>query len=387
MSLQDFRIEFLDEIRADAAVNGTDAANEFLNKSFEMLHELGELQDPIPYYFGKTFGSNRSMQIDGYAVDEADKSLVLIISDFEDAYEPDDINRVRIEDVLAKRLYNFLELAYNGKIDMYCDESDDVLKLARLIRSKVDDRRDGILKINFYILTNRKISDKLKKIKQEEFQSKPIEVNICHIERYYEIATSLTNEKIVIDVINDFGAKGIPCLCGNIGEDLGYQAYTAIVPGRLLADIYIEYGSRVLEGNIRAFLGASGAKSVNSGISRTLRQDPTKFFTYNNGIAVTASKIEINDSFGELLITKIEDMQIINGGQTTASLAAAILKKEHIEIDKVFVPMKITVVEDRETINEDGIKFFDQMVQDISRYANSQRVYPKDCVNLVVDVE
>ena len=80
-----------------------------------------------------------------------------------------------------------------------------------------------------------------------------------------------------------------------IGENLGYEAYIAIIPGKLLASIYIEHGSKVLEGNVRAFLGTNGSKSVNSGIKRTINNDPTKFFTYNNGIATTAADVEIEE--------------------------------------------------------------------------------------------
>lgn len=109
---------------------------------------------------------------------------------------------------------------------------------------------------------------------------------------------------------------------------LGYDAYIAIIPGKLLASIYIEHGSKVLEGNVRAFLGTGGSKSVNSGIRKTINTDPTKFFTYNNGIAVTAADVDVASVDGELMITRIVDMQIINGGQTTAALAEAVLKKQ-----------------------------------------------------------
>ena len=155
---------------------------------------------------------------------------------------------------------------------------------------------------------------------------------------------------------------------------MGYEAYIAIIPGNLLAKIYIEHGSRVLEGNVRAFLGVSQKKdNVNNGIRRTINTDPTKFFTYNNGIATTASDVTVENVNGEMLITQIVDLQIINGGQTTASLAEAVLKKSaNAKLDGIFVPMKITVIEDRETENEDGIRFYDQMVQNIAKFANSQ---------------
>lgn len=82
--------------------------------------------------------------------------------------------------------------------------------------------------------------------------------------------------------------------------------------------------------------------------------------------------MEVENINGQNLITKIEDFQIINGGQTTATLADAVLKKTNVGLEGIYVPMKLTVIEDRETENEDGIRFYDKMVQDIARYANSQ---------------
>ena len=372
MNFEDNRKEFLDELRADAATNGTDSGDEFITRVFDMLESIGELQEPQICYFGKTFAGNRAMQIDGYCFDTVENSLSLVINDFDDTYNTEDINRKQIEDVLAKRLRNFLELSYNDTIRNYCDDSDDILNLARIIRSRLSDPMNGILKIKFVIITNKKLSDKVKKIKQTEFIGKPVEINIWHIERILEMMNSADSEPIVINFENDFGNIPVPCLKAEIGVNLDYHAFIAIIPGKTLADIYIEYGSRVLEGNVRAFLGASGQKSVNAGIKRTIKEEPDKFFTYNNGIAATASRIELSEVNGQLIITELEDLQIINGGQTTASLATAVLKKDNPTLEGIFVPAKITVIEDRETTNEDGIKFYDTMVQKISRYANSQ---------------
>ena len=159
---------------------------------------------------------------------------------------------------------------------------------------------------------------------------------------------------------------------------MGYSAYIAIIPGKLLADIYIEHGSKVLEGNVRAFLGTNAKKGVNRGIKDTINNDPTKFFTYNNGVAATASNVEVKIIDGKTLITSVVDLQIINGGQTTATLAEVVLKNKKSDnnvnpnLDGVFVPIKITVIEDRETEDEEGTRFYDTMVQNIAKYANSQ---------------
>ena len=184
---------------------------------------------------------------------------------------------------------------------------------------------------------------------------------------------SNSNEPISIDFKEDFGYEGIPCIKGNIGDNLGYSAYMAIIPGKLLADIYIEFGSKVLEGNVRAFLGTNSKKGVNRGIKNTINTEPTKFFTYNNGVAATASEVTVKTISGESIVTSIVDLQIINGGQTTATLAEVVLQKsDNKDLEGIFVPMKITVIEDRETENDDGVRFYDEMVQNIANYANSQ---------------
>ncbi len=374
MNCDEYINEFMYELRADAAVNQTDAADEFYNRTLETLQDNGEFEDPVLFYFGKSGKRNRFMQIDGYCFDESDKSLILLIYDFEDSLDISTLTSSHI-DILYRRVRNFIDEACHGNISEYCDDSDDVIALARLIRRRIEAEElspELILKIKIYIVTNKRLSNKVKKLRQEEFDGKPVELNVWYIERFYELAMAKHNEPIYIDLKTEFDCDGIPCIQGDIGENLGYKAYIAIIPGKLLADIYISYGSKILEGNVRAFLGTNRSKSVNSGIKRTIINEPSRFFTYNNGIATTASKIEVEDRNGQFVITAIEDLQIINGGQTTASLAEAVLKKNNVELRGIYVPMKLTVIEDRDTIEEDGVCFYDSMVEKIARYANSQ---------------
>jgi len=401
MDYQEYKHDFLEALRNDSAISGAETEEEFLNRTLDILTDFNEIEDPMRIGMGDKARKNKSlMRVDGYSFDEVDHSLVLFISDFQDSYNTDNLTETRVDE-LYWRLYNFLDEVCNGDVSEYFDASDDILKVARLIRRRINatgDDPEMLLKVKFYIITNKELSTTLlnknllettirkkkgsskttkttKKIKKSDFNGKPLEINLWHLERFFEMENSNNNDPIVIDIKNDFpelGFSGIPCIKGNIGEDLGYEAYIAIIPGKLLASIYIEHGSKVLEGNVRAFLGTNGSKSVNSGIKRTINTDPTKFFTYNNGIATTAADVEIEEVNGESLITRIVDLQIINGGQTTASLAEAVLKKTNINLEGIFVPMKLTVIEDRESENDDGIRFYDQMVQAIAKYANSQ---------------
>lgn len=394
---QEYKQEFLDSLRADSAINGSDTQDEFLSCTLGMLEDFDEVQSPQKVGFGdKRCSGQNVMRIDAYAFDETDHSLELFINDFQDTYETENLTGSKVDE-LYWRMYYFLDEVCNGKIANYFDDSDDALKIAALIKRRMNaigDDPEQILKIRMFILTNKELSTDIlnrnlletkirktkgsktvkstKKIKKADFNGKPLEINIWNLERFYEKEKSFSSDPIVIDFRNDYSCDGIPCIKGNIGENLGYEAYIAIIPGKLLSEIYIEHGSKVLEGNVRAFLGTSGSKSVNSGIRRTINNEPDKFFTYNNGIATTAADVETEEKDGQLYITKIVDLQIINGGQTTASLAEAVLKKTNPELNGIFVPMKLTVIDDRETENEDGVRFYDQMVQNIAKYANSQ---------------
>lgn len=394
---QEYKQEFLDSLRADSAINGSDTQDEFLSCTLGMLEDFDEVQSPQKVGFGdKRCSGQHVMRIDAYAFDETDHSLELFINDFQDTYETENLTGSKVDE-LYWRMYYFLDEVCNGKIANYFDDSDDALKIAALIKRRMNaigDDPEQILKIRMFILTNKELSTDIlnrnlletkirktkgsktvkstKKIKKADFNGKPLEINIWNLERFYEKEKSFSSDPIVIDFRNDYSCDGIPCIKGNIGENLGYEAYIAIIPGKLLSEIYIEHGSKVLEGNVRAFLGTSGSKSVNSGIRRTINNEPDKFFTYNNGIATTAADVETKEKDGQLYITKIVDLQIINGGQTTASLAEAVLKKTNPELNGIFVPMKLTVIDDRETENEDGVRFYDQMVQNIAKYANSQ---------------
>lgn len=401
MDYQEYKRDFLETLRNDSAVSGTDTEDEFLDRTLGILSDFNEIEDPVRVGMGDKKAGSKVIRIDGYSFDEVDHSLILLISDFQDTFSTENLTVTRV-DQLYWRLYNFLDEVCNGNIEKYFDDSNDILKISRLIRKRMKaagDDPEMLLKIKFFVITNKELSTdllstnllettsrkgkgkskptKTKKIKKADFEGKPLEINLWHLERFFEMETSNSNEAIVIDIENDFpqlGYKGIPCIKGDIGSGLGYDAYIAIVPGNLLANIYIEYGSKVLEGNVRAFLGVSQKKdNVNNGIRRTINTDPTKFFTYNNGIATTASDVSIEKIDGETYITRIVDLQIINGGQTTASLAEAVLKKSaNSTLDGIFVPMKLTVIEDRETENEEGVRFYDEMVQAIAKYANSQ---------------
>ena len=138
-----------------------------------------------------------------------------------------------------------------------------------------------------------------------------------------------------------------------------YQSFIAIIPGICLANLYERYGARLLEQNVRSFLQFSG--KINKGIRDTIKKEPHMFLAFNNGLAATADHIELDED--NRYITKISNLQIVNGGQTTASIYHT-FKKDKADISKIFVQAKVSVIK--------RIEEYSNIVSRISRYANTQ---------------
>ncbi len=158
---------------------------------------------------------------------------------------------------------------------------------------------------------------------------------------------------------DDYSIYQIPFLHKATGKSIDY--FLAIFPADLLADLYDLYNTRLLENNVRVFLSAT--KKANKGIRQTINgnngEDAYKFFSFNNGLSATAEKISFKDG----AIERIEDFQIVNGGQTTASIHYS-RKRDKADLREVFVAVKITALKK----NDD----YSAIVSSISEAANTQ---------------
>lgn len=364
MNLNDFTLDYIEEIRRDSVIENDTPKNIFLNKMSEQLQNMEYIFNPTIYQFYKAGTTHKIMQFDLHAYDEIDKSFILLINDYNDDESLQNLTQTDI-DKFSSRMLSFLQETYRGTVYKFIDPSQDAYKLARdlekqLKKDYVDtDNDDSIEKIKLFIVTNKKISKTVKNTKLDDFYNKRVELNVWDIERIYDVISSgKDKEPVIIDFERLTKGKGIEYLKADLGNIEDYDAYLSILPGQLLSDMYWEHGSRLLEGNVRAFLSNKG--KVNKGIRNTIKKEPSKFFTYNNGIACTAK--EVHFSSNGKYITKIEDLQIINGGQTTASLTTA-WNKDKAPLDNIFVPMKLTIIKSDQ---------YDDMIQNISRFANSQ---------------
>jgi hypothetical protein len=376
MNIEEYRKEFLEQIRSDAALNSTDPNEEFIQKSILLLEENEEFPDPIIHYFGSKGKRNRIMQFNAFAFDEADGSICLLISDFNNSDIPATLTNTQI-DILYSRMEYFIDEAYEGNISDFCDDSDQTIDIAREIKKLIgkSNLESSVIKFKFYIITNSVLSSRVKSIQKENLYGRPVELNLWYLERFFDLYNSSNSEAIEIKV-SDYGINGIQCLKANMTDCNEYDAYLAIVPGKFLADIYLKHGSRLLQGNVRAFLSLKN--NVNKGIRKTIIGEPKKFFTYNNGIATVAESIDLSNDGTK--IHSLRGLQIINGGQTTASMASAVVKKDNELLDNIFIPMKLTVLKYTQEIDETEVdRKYNEMIQKISECANSQtKVTPAD---------
>lgn len=88
-----------------------------------------------------------------------------------------------------------------------------------------------------------------------------------------------------------------------------------------------------------------------------------KFFAYNNGIATIADSIVTEKNEQGLVIKSFKNLQIINGGQTTASLALAVIKN-NADLSGIYVQMKLSIIKSEIERPE--------LIRLISKFANKQ---------------
>ena len=353
LDIEEFHKDLIEEIRVGINVNsGTPTTELFLTDVTEDLIEDGIL--PIfesSFYEGET-KRGKKIRVDGSSYNEIDQTMNLIIAKYTDDEELKTLTKSEI-DAIFKKLKGFLDESLNGKLYNEIEESTPANDLVRTLRRLESETR----KYKLMLMTDMGISDRVYEYKPNESEKEmneiPIEYSIYDINRIYTIRNQY--EPLEID-FKEYAGAGIPYIEASdvISED--YKCFLCVIPGEMLADIYDKFGSRLLEGNVRSYL--STTRAVNRGIIQTIAKEPEKFFAYNNGIAATATDLKMEDGH----ITYLADLQIVNGGQTTASLSTARFKYKH-QLDNIYVQMKLTVVE--QDIAED-------LIPKISRYSNSQ---------------
>lgn len=359
MELEEFREGILEAVRARAELS-----QDFLRASFveEAAYRLAEAEEFSDFEVCRYEGviGRRKLQIDGYAFDEADNSIAILIADFTN----DDAMPVFHTADAVKAfgmLRAFLEEALAGNLT---DESIEESQPAYGFACDLMDWHSKITKYRFYLASDSQFRTKAKDWPEDLLDGTPTEFHIWDIARFHTAHVSATGRDELVVEFSDYGSQGLPCLAAAQSEG-DYQAYLCMIPGVVLAGIYDRYGSRLLEGNVRTFLSTKG--KVNSKIQQTIRNQPEMFFAFNNGIAATAENIVLEHGPSGAYIVSATNLQIVNGGQTTASLAMAARptsgKNDAADLSRVMVQMKLSVLPPSKA----GV-----LIPEIARYANSQ---------------
>lgn len=356
MDINEFRSELLEEVHLNASMNGTFPREEFLALYSSALIDAEEFEDFEPLAFEGVGTRGRRIQIDGYCYDELDDCLAIVICPFKDSIDVETLT-VTDANTFFRRAQAFVEESQSGFLLKNGEESSPGYGLASDIKS----RFSHVSRYKFYIVTDMIMSNRIKEIPEATIGGILAEYHIWDIERLQVLQASKTGKEDITINLREFSAYGIPCLeAGNTNE---YTAYLCNIPGKVLADLYNRYGGRLLEGNVRSFLTVKG--KINKGIRNTILNEPNMFFAYNNGIAATASAAELRKTEEGTFIVTITDLQIVNGGQTTVSLATAILndKDRADELRSIYVPMKLSVVSPEKAVS---------LIPNIAKYANAQ---------------
>jgi hypothetical protein len=352
MELEDFHESLIANVRLSAEANQDFVRSCFVQEAGTRLADAEELSDFELCHFEGIGARKRRLEVDGYAYDEVDGSMALVIADF---HNDDSIQSFGAGDVRRcfTSLKAFVEEALDGRLtNGAIDEAQPGYGLATEVKRLFA----GLVRFRFYLVSDGQLNTKLHEWPEEELQGVPIEFHIWDVARFHRAHESASGRDTMKVSFCEAGFDGLPSL--PTGSAKGqYEAYLCMIPGRLLAQIYERYGSRLLEGNVRSFLSTRG--KVNAGIQETLKNKPEMFFAYNNGIAATAEAVAFDSATGR--IRGALNLQIVNGGQTTASLAAA--ERNGADLSAVCVQMKLSVLPpDRAS----------ELIPLIARYANSQ---------------
>lgn len=351
--------DFLDELRQMVARR---ASAEHLVDTLAFVCEVAERLQEDPVFgefrlaeYSSQDSKKRPLKIHGYTeFDDSDGTISLVIGRWQDDAQPDDLVTADVAQ-LRSCLENFATAVLTDRLSERMVPSTEAYVLADTLQN----RKSEISCIRLHIFSNQKLTQRFKKEFRSTIAGVTTETHVWDLRRLLAMYSSDRERELVeIDLKKDFRTDGIPCLEASDGE--GLRSYLCVINGDILADLYERYGSRLLEGNVRSFLGLKG--KVNTGIRNTIQDARHRFFAYNNGIAATAATVQTEKLSGTTRIVGLSDLQIVNGGQTTASILRA-RKQDKLSLEGVAVPMKLTVV---------AKDIAQELIPRIAEFANTQ---------------
>ncbi len=346
--LTDFAANFQQDViaRSQSHAAADLVHNTFTEVMIDHLVDAQELEDGEPCYH-----KARGMEVSGYNVEEDEETLDLFISHFTAKSPPVSVTKTEVE-TRIKWVLAFLGKALDG-FHLTLEQASPVHDMAQ----RIHELKGKLTTVRVYLFTDGQVKGT---VRPTTSRGLPVTFHIWDIVRLHRcVSSGRQREPIEIDFAADFGGP-VPCL-ESPGQDTACRVFLTLLPATTLHRIYDQYGPRLLELNVRSFLQARG--KVNQGIRTTLVKQPDRFLAYNNGISATAEEVRLVAlPGGGQGIAWVKNLQIVNGGQTTASIHHAV-KKDRAVVDRVQVQTKLSVV---------APASLDEVVPLISRYANSQ---------------
>lgn len=353
--LDRFHKELIQDIAAIqvSEEEGGSAEQIFTKIACDLLTDAGETENVRIAYDEGQLRTRNQHKINAYGEPDNYETLDLFITIYKGTQETQNISKDEI-DTAAKRISNFYNKARHKNYLNDIEEASEIWDFTRTI-ANLEILHENLVRINAIILTDGLYSGKVPS--NLTVSSCPIYFRVVDLKYLHNIS-----EKSHVPIEIDFEREGfqVPCIPVGGRNDF-YESYLAIIPGRALANIYERFGSRLLEQNVRSFLQFTG--KVNKGIRQTILDEPEMFLAFNNGIAATAESIELRNSDIGTVISKVEDFQIVNGGQTTASIYHT-ARKDKADIDKIFVQVKLSIIKVASRYSE--------IVARIAEYSNTQ---------------
>ena len=351
MTIEDFYQDYRQDLHAQAG-----AGSNYIRSTFvERMCSLVETEGAIPDFTQTDYKHTpKGYAVDAWTHDSAFSKLTLFVADFRDGDALETLTQTEVNEGL-KRLVRFMQACLKEDFVKSLDESMPVTSLAWFIF----ERHDCLKQLALVLLSNARVSSRVLKLPPTTVTGLKTSQEVWDFERIYRIETSgREREDIEID-FREYEKKGIPCLPAHL-DGHSMKSYLLVMPARIIARLYEEYGERLLEQNVRTFLQFRG--NINKGMRNTLVNEPHMFFAYNNGLSATAEEVQTKGD--DNLLVSVRNLQIVNGGQTTASIFTAETKEGGgADLSKVYVQIKLSVVAPAKV---------DEVVPRISEYSNTQ---------------
>lgn len=362
MSLEEFHRNFRSDLQTIIAERveageGPFPSEELVFAEMVMDHvaETNICETPTVCHWNGQVG-NAKLRITGYALSSDEAALDLFVTHY---FGAEELNDLKDSDAVATASegVRFLFRAASGNLETRIDPTHPVRDLVATIRSRWDD----LDRLRIFVITDGRT--KTKRFSSKEVHQKIVSIEAMDMERLFRHTEGKPRDELAVSLVQTIG-RPLPCV--HVPDpDADYEYALTAIPGQLIRDLYLRFGSSLLEANVRTFLGSK--KTVNKGIAETLKKEPEHFLAFNNGLVLVCDEAAFERSEdGSVGISFLKGLQIVNGGQTTSTIYFASRDDRTIDLSHVMVPAKVIILKG----SQDEAR--ERLISNVSRFANSQ---------------